>query len=652
MKHAPSRVSGCLLTAILIVGVFLVAFPAAPVNAAGTTVEIINPLDGTHQFNFTTAQKSVGDVFRINITVGSVTNLFSWQVKISWDPALLTYVNLTLPADHVFSQTQGFYKIGPVANVTGGNVVIGCVVSDASYDTFNGTGSLAQMYLRINQGVLPGQSVESNLAFLNIGFDTFLLNRAGGDIAFTPIEGHYKYSAPFVPPPPAKIYIDPPTVINPTLIAGTGFNISLKISNATGVNSWAAKILYNKTLLTSDSVTERDFLNASGSTIFNAEVRDFNATHAVIDVNCSLIDPIGVNGSGVLINMGFNVSDLGATGIVISEPDLRNPLGIALPFTTANGYFNNMLIAKLAIDPPEVSGPQYVPGATFSINVTLDDVENLKTCIFNLTYDPSVLQEININVPSVLSQVPLKKLQVDDTAGYIWANLTYRNGVTTFDPQTIMTVEFMVVAMGVSPINLTDVQLIDLNNQPIANEVSHGLFIGLIRDVAVLNVVTDLNIAYQGWVVNVIVTVKNKGNLTETFNVDVYYGDNGTPTLANSTTVNDLDPDLETNVTIHWNTTNVQPCHNYTISATAGPVPYELNLADNNMTDGNVKIRWMGDVNGDGQVDTKDVTLTILAFHTYPGREGYDVLIDLNRDGVIDTRDVVTVILHFNQGCT
>jgi len=211
-----------------------------------------------------------------------------------------------------------------------------------------------------------------------------------------------------------------------------------------------------------------------------------------------------------------------------------------------------------------------------------------------------------------------------------------------------MTVEFVVIAMGVSPINLTDTQLYDLSGQLITHEVYHGIFIGLIRDVAVMNIDPSLNMAYQGWIVNINVTVKNKGNVTETFDVKFYYNDT---ILGETVTVQNLDPGEETKVTLTWNTTNVEPCHNYTIKATAGPVPYEINLADNELTDGNVKIRWMGDVNGDGRVDMKDVTLAILAFHTYPGRAGWNPEIDLDRNGVINMRDIVIIIINFYKGC-
>jgi hypothetical protein len=53
-----------------------ILFTAAPAHAVDpATMEIVNPLNGTHNFSFTTAQKSVGDKFSININVTNVVDL-------------------------------------------------------------------------------------------------------------------------------------------------------------------------------------------------------------------------------------------------------------------------------------------------------------------------------------------------------------------------------------------------------------------------------------------------------------------------------------------------------------------------------------------------------------------------------------------------
>jgi hypothetical protein len=638
-----NRLISTLVLTVLVLSVFPIA---TRVQASSTTLEIIDPIDGDHMFNFTTAQKSVGNTFVINITVNSISDLNGWQVKITWNSTYLQYVSITLPTDHVFAG-KTYIPVGPDTSEPG-TVVYGLQLLTGQ-TSFAGSGRLVQLTLRIVQGVSPGEQVECDIAFANIRVDTVLLNSEGLDILFTPVDGHYIYSAPWVPPPPANIYVSPSRVVDPTLIAGSAFNVSLSIMDASNVHSWSADLLYANTVLMATNVVEGDFLKSVGSTSFSFTIQnDFNSTHGLIQMSCALAAG-GANGNGVLANVTFQVLDLGESAITIENADLRNPTGILLPFTTANGYFSNILIAKLSIEPSEVSGPGYLPGTTFWINVTLDDVENLKTCIFNLTYVSSVIMEINVVVPTVLGQTPTKKLIIDDDAGFIWVKVTYPNPITTYNPVTITKVEFQVMAMGVSYINLTDTALTDAAGQPITHEVYNGIFIGLIRDVAIINVLPDISIAYEGWLVKVNVTVKNKGNLTETFDVEMYYDD----TLGGTGTVENLAPNEERIITIDWNTTSVPCCHNYTISAKAGPVPYEFNLSDNSRTDGHVKIRVMGDIDGSGKVDIRDVYALVMIFRSYPGKPNtiWDPLNDLNRDNIIDIRDINRVVINFNRSC-
>lgn len=105
-----------------------------------------------------------------------------------------------------------------------------------------------------------------------------------------------------------------------------------------------------------------------------------------------------------------------------------------------------------------------------------------------------------------------------------------------------------------------------------------------IHDVAILNVAPSKNTAIVGETVTIDVLVKNEGNFTETFSVEVYY---------NTTTLSMQNPTLtdgtSTTLTFLWNTVGL-PLGVYTISAEASVVQDETHTADNNFTDGNVKI--------------------------------------------------------------
>jgi hypothetical protein len=211
MKNISKFLSYVLIAMLVLSTVFIVT----PVRAdAATTLELVNPVDGTHNFHYTTAEKNVGDTITINITVNDVTDLMTWQVAIVWDPALLEYKKISRPADDVFAGQPG-YELGP--SLEPGKVIFGFVLNTAGGGVpFSGSGRLAQLELKIIKGVsMLEPTVECDIKFINYPpytpADTFLLNKDGVDIPFTVVDGHYKYSwvTPTLKP---RFYIYPSTI--------------------------------------------------------------------------------------------------------------------------------------------------------------------------------------------------------------------------------------------------------------------------------------------------------------------------------------------------------------------------------------------------------------------------------------------------------
>jgi hypothetical protein len=101
---------------------------------------------------FYTNQTIIGEKIVFNVTVQDVENLYNWQIKITWDPELLNFSDITLPDDHVFAGAVDAGKtittVGPVIEL--GSVIYGCTITeDQPYWTFNGTGILCQIELEI-----------------------------------------------------------------------------------------------------------------------------------------------------------------------------------------------------------------------------------------------------------------------------------------------------------------------------------------------------------------------------------------------------------------------------------------------------------------------------------------------------------------------
>ncbi|MEM2912598.1 MAG: CARDB domain-containing protein, partial [Candidatus Bathyarchaeia archaeon] len=158
-------------------------------------------------------------------------------------------------------------------------------------------------------------------------------------------------------------------------------------------------------------------------------------------------------------------------------------------------------------------------------------------------------------------------------------------------------------------------------------------------DVAITSIMVSTNETYVGRMVTITLVVANYGELPQTFNVTAYYNS----TAIKSVTINNLIPNTSTIIIIAWNTSKVEPHHNYTISASIPTIPYESDVSNNLLIDGIVKIKKFADVNGDGKIDLKDIALVARAFGTRDGNPKWDPRCDINGDGKVDIRDLLLV---------
>ena len=164
--------------------------------STSTQVMVVNPIDGSHIFNFTTSEWTVGDTFMLNVSVNDVQDLSAWFIRLSWDPTLLDYADLKLPSDHVFAG-RSYVPAGPKFPDSS-SVFYGLTILEG--ETFSGSGTLCQLELKIVEAPSPGQTLQCNIAFNDLGNGTLLLDSELQDIPFTVINGQYVYSNPSNPP--------------------------------------------------------------------------------------------------------------------------------------------------------------------------------------------------------------------------------------------------------------------------------------------------------------------------------------------------------------------------------------------------------------------------------------------------------------------
>jgi len=173
---------------------------------------------------------------------------------------------------------------------------------------------------------------------------------------------------------------------------------------------------------------------------------------------------------------------------------------------------------------------------------------------------------------------------------------------------------------------------------------------GFEHDVAVIDVKPYRDWVYENRPIDINVTVTNLGSSLESTNVTLFY--NFTDGKKIGEQLFDLESAETKTLKFTWDTVGVPHCHNYTITAVA-TINFDEDPS-NNMMDSStkVKVRIYCDVNGDGKIDFKDISIAAhSAFGAYPGHPRWNEAVDVNFDGRIDMRDVSIICKRFGTGC-
>ena len=670
---------------------------AKPVKAAPTTMSIVPP-------SIIDPLKAPGGTFAIDAVVSDVVDLFAWQTLILFKPGLLNCTSATIPADNIFAG-KTVMPVTPIIDNSGGSVLFGASLLGAGPGV-TGSGKLCQIQFTI---LSRGNSSLSYSIPYGSG-DTFLLDSDLSVIPSLTANGYFDNRLPDEHLPPVAVfdYSPDPVIVDEV----TSFDGSASHDPDGTVVNWAWDF--------GDSGT------GSGQIVTHTFISEGNYTVTLTVTDNDLLT-------------GSTSKEITA---YVSRP------------------------AQLYIDPPEIIDPALYPPALVTINVTVNYVTNMYDYEFRLTYNTEMLTCIGAIINRVQGQTAFTPLiHIDDGAGFIWMVVVYHPPavpITTVTPLALVTVYFQIDAPGSSVLHLSETELSDPARNPMAHETGDGFIMTLIRDVEVKDVVPSTNWVYQGWPVDVSVTAKNNGNISESFSVKAYYDSNPIGTIpvvdlpsntettivfhwdtsgaaegnytisAEATTVPfeynltnnylsdgkvqiftairdvaitnvatsrtwvfpgvpanitvtaknlgdvtesfdisvyydtnligtrsivGLSPGTETLEVFTWNTSGLVPCHNYSISAEATFVPFEYNLTNNVFVDGYVKIRYVGDINGDGKVDIKDVSIVAQAFGTDPSHPRWNPEADITGpvylmpDGKVDIRDVSLVAKNFGHGC-
>jgi len=166
-------------------------------------------------------------------------------------------------------------------------------------------------------------------------------------------------------------------------------------------------------------------------------------------------------------------------------------------------------------------------------------------------------------------------------------------------------------------------------------------------DITIVSVVPSSTEVYVGQIVNITVTVQNEGNSPKTFDVTCKYELEGIEHTIGTQTVTNLAPNTTTTLIFTWTTTDITV---HTIKAEIPPLTGETDTADNTLTSPTtVKVKMIGDVNGDNKVNIRDIVKAGFAFSSYPSHPRWNPQADINQDGKINIQDIVLIGINFGK---
>jgi len=445
-------------------------------------------------------------------------------------------------------------------------------------------------------------------------------------------------------PPPATVMLSPQKIVDPTLTPNSTFSINVTTSEVFDLYSFKFQIDFNGSVISAENVIVNELFPPDQTTVEIYESK--------VLVAASLGENPTISGNITLATIDFYVKGIGETILDLNNVSLTNGIGEKLPINEPiDGYFNNILMAIIAISPETLINPSLTPGSIFTINVTLQNAIDLYGYTFNVHYDTNVLSCIGIRIIPLSNDTHYNvKQNVNDVEGLVLVDMQYyppAQPISIYQETTITIITFQVQSYGQTLLDLFNTSLRDPENKEIIHEEKDGFFATLIRDVAIISLEITRNAVYPGEQIEIHAVAMNRGNMTaETFNVTLYCNE----TLIDMKTVT-LNPWTNTTLTFVLNTTGLLPCSNYTVSVEALPVPYETNLS-NNICSGLIKIKMIGDINGDNKIDILDLTIAASCYQSHKGDENWNPEADIAPPfGAIDIYDIVSLASKYGETC-
>ncbi|MDH5783721.1 MAG: right-handed parallel beta-helix repeat-containing protein, partial [Candidatus Bathyarchaeota archaeon] len=304
---------------------------------------------------------------------------------------------------------------------------------------------------------------------------------------------------------PTKVYVNPPAIVDPTMVPGTTFSIAVTVDLVEELWGYQIEMVFDPEVLHGVDYADGPFLGSAGGNVifvpgmgFDNEIGKLYLFSAALFPKVDF--PTGggplafftfeVVGTGTSpLQFGYDSGLLNKTGGFDLGPDWEPIHKVENPDVFIDGYFDNRL--AVAVDPPEVSGTWV--GESFTVNITAPNIEDVYAWSFYLNWNATMLNATNVVEGDLLKGQPdgtdfYESISNDD--GYLYANATTIGSYPGVSGGgTMATVTFEVEDVGNTTLHLYDVLMWNSTLNIIDVITADGWFTNLVR---VLNLDTGI----------------------------------------------------------------------------------------------------------------------------------------------------------------
>ena len=360
---------------------------------AQTTAIYLDPSETT----LNTSEVSVGHHFNVTAWVSDVSDLMGFQVALYYNASVINMTSASLASDYVFAGQAGI-PLGPSYGYfdSWGVGFVG-FSGLATTTPFTGTGTLAVFEFEVIAAPPEGSSLTSDLiiSYKVAGgtYETKLKDSTGGAISFTAADGHYEYAAPGVPPPPGgtQLYVDPPEIVDPTLLPPATVRINVTINNVTNLYGYEFYLNYDTNMLTCISLTINSVLGETHFTL-KMSVDDETGTIYVKVSYYEPAEPITTYTPLALVTLIFRVDSLGSSVLDLNNTKLTDPSAQPIDHEAKDGFIGT-LIQDLAVLNVTLSENIVYQGWPVNITVTAKNEGDVnETFSINVCYDSTLIE--------------------------------------------------------------------------------------------------------------------------------------------------------------------------------------------------------------------------------------------------------------------